>query len=69
MTLHSFTLESRFPQGHGFIAAIKINLVSYMILVFTLEIKILLSSKGSLNASKIDLEKCGNSSKNKIRYS
>ncbi len=37
-----------------------------MIFVFTLEIKILLSSKGSLNASKIDLEKCGNSSKNRI---
>jgi hypothetical protein len=43
-----------------------INFVSYMILLFTLEINILLSSSGSLKASKIDFEKCGNSSKNKI---
>ena len=53
-------------QGQGFIADTKINFVSYIILLFTLEISILLSSNGSLKASKIDFEKCGNSSKNKI---
>ena len=53
-------------QGQGFIAAIKINFVSYIILLFTLEINILLSSSGSLKASKIDFEKWGNSSKNKM---
>jgi hypothetical protein len=39
-----------------------------MTLLFTLEISILLSSKGSRNASKIDLEKCGSSSKNNSKY-
>jgi hypothetical protein len=42
----------------------KINFVSYMTLLFTLEISILLSSKGSRNASKIDLEKYGSSDNN-----
>jgi hypothetical protein len=45
-----------------------INFVSYMILLLTLEINILLSSSGSLKASKIDFEKCGNSSKNNSKY-
>ena len=60
--LHSLSLLPKYPHGHGFIAAIKINLQGYFTELLTLSNLIVCKSKIVLNISNFLLSNSANSS-------